>query len=137
MHHRHNRISIILVSLILSLSACTSKDLAPDSIGGKEYKILITGSTGAMPDKGSAIIKFEKTGTYDISGDGIYTENDNGTYTYRKMSASTGLVTLTSKLLEGYQESNQYEFTKKDSGTYTATTLSGDAGTQTGSFNQI
>ena len=127
----------ILAGLILTLPSCGSDHLAPDSIGGKEYRISIESGSGEMSSIGSSIIAFDRNGRYKIDGDDFYTASDSGTYTYEKTGAKTGLVTLTSSEIDGYQESGTFEFVEKRSGRYSARTITGDAGEQTGTFNEI
>jgi hypothetical protein len=127
---------ILVIGLGLSLLSC-SQDLAPNSISGKKYQIVITGGSGEMTDTGTATIMFKEGGVYAITGDDENTSNDLGKYTYKKTGKNTGTITLSSTALEGYQESNIFEFVDKKSGTYTAKTLTGDPGDQAGTFNEI
>lgn len=131
------QICILMSVLLLSLLSCSSSDLAPGSISGKEYKITITGGSGAMSSTGSSIITFEKSGTYTIIGDDVHTTGDTGTYIYKKTGANTGMVTLTSNEITEYQETDIFEFTEKNNGKYSAKTTTGDAGEQTGTFYEI
>jgi hypothetical protein len=90
-----------------------------------------------MTDTGNATISFALNGSYIITGDGVNTSNDLGTYKYNKTGKNTGAFTLSSTLITGYQESNIFEFVNKKSGTYTAKTLTGEPGNQAGNFNEI
>jgi hypothetical protein len=127
---------ILVIGLGLSLLSC-GESLAPKSIGGKKYQVVITGGSGEMTDTGNATISFAMNGSYVVTGDGVNTSNDLGTYTYDKTGKNTGAFTLNSTLLKGYQESNIFEFVNKKSGTYTARALTGDPGNQAGNFNEI
>lgn len=127
---------ILFIGLGLTLLSC-SNSLAPDSIGGKKYQVVITGGSGEMTNTGNATIMFSKDGSYVITGDGVNTDDDIGTYTYNITGENTGAITLSSRIITGYQESNIFEFAKKNSGTYTAKTLTGDPGNQAGNFNKI
>lgn len=131
------QVCILIFGLVLSLMSCSSGDLAPDSIGGKEYRISIKNGSGEMSSEGSSIIAFDRNGTYKIDGDDVYTTSDSGIYTYKKAGKKIGLVTLTSSEIDGYQESSTFEFVEKGSGKYTAKTTTGEAGEQTGTFNEI
>ena len=137
LHKRLFLLFFILAGLILTLPSCSSDDLAPDSIGGKEYRISIESGSGEMSSIGSSIIAFDRNGRYKIDGDDVYTASDTGTYTYKKKDARTGMVALTSSEIDGYQESSTFEFVEKRSGKYSARTTTGDAGEQTGTFNEI
>jgi hypothetical protein len=129
---------ILVIGLGLSLLSCSgSESFAPKSIGGKKYQVVITGGSGEMTDTGNATISFAMNGSYVVTGDGVNTSNDLGTYTYNKTGKNTGAFTLNSTLLKGYQESNIFEFVDKKSGTYKAKTLTGDPGDQAGNFNEI
>ncbi len=137
MHKVRKDLFIFLIGLVLSLLSCGSDDLAPDYISGKEYRITIERSSGEMSSTGSSIISFDRNGSYKIDGDDVYTTSDSGTYTYKKAGANIGLVTLISSEIDGYQESSAFEFVEKKSGKYSAKTITGDAGEQTGTFNEI
>lgn len=137
MRKRTMRDFILLAGMIISLLSCSSNDLAPDSISGKEFRISIESGSGEMSSIGSSIIAFDRNGRYKIDGDDVYTASDTGTYTYRKIDARTGMVALTSSEIDGYQESCTFEFVEKGRGKYTARTTTGDAGEQTGTFNEI
>jgi len=118
--------------------ACSSnngdEDWAPDSVAGKSYQVTVSSGTGLFATTGVATLTFNTDGTYTTTGDQNISQ-DNGAYTYTKVSSDTGEFTLNSVVFPGFQATYVFTYTREKAGNFTASLPSGD--TQTGTFTEL
>ena len=131
-------LSVFLVVIMLSGLACSSDngddDLAPGSVAGKSYQVTVSSGTGLFATTGVATLIFNADGTYTTTGDQNIAQ-DNGTYTYTKVSSDTSEITLNSAVVPGFQATYVFTYTNEREGNFTASLPSGD--TQTGTFTEL
>lgn len=68
---------------------------APNSVLGNAYYILVNDGAYPFAGAGSILLKIPSSGSsYTVTGDGIHTANSLGTYSYSKVTTTTGSLSL-------------------------------------------
>ena len=127
----------VLVMLIFTLGACSKnndKDLAPDSLAGKMYQVVVNTGTGLFAATGTATLSFDAGGNYTTTGDANIVA-DNGTYTYTKVTDDTGEFQLASNVIPAFQATYVFTYTTEGAGNFTAS-LPATGDTQSGTFTE-
>jgi hypothetical protein len=126
MSKRRLWIAMLLLGVIFGVVSCGDEDndLAPNSIGGQNYRFTITSGTGASPTSGTMLISFTANGAYTLT-DLANNMLDMGTYTYTKIDKYTGQSTLTS--VGGTVATCILAFTAEDTGNFSITAPTGSA----------
>ncbi len=130
---------LMLLGIGLLLVSCgddDDDDLAPGSVQGKTYQMIVTAGTAPLASTGTATVAFTAEGTYIVTGDANIA-NDQGTYTYNKVTDDSGELTLTSTQIAGLQINYTFTFTQKKVGNFTGSLASNPALTQQGTFTQL
>lgn len=134
----------ILLVVIFLINGCSddssnnnlnSSAPAPNSISGKSYRITINFGTGLFATAGKTVVVFSNTAyTYKALGDGVYSFNSSGSYTYTA-NGSQGDVAIVDSALSN--SSFILTYTSSTTGTYQALAKSDPDSTQTGSFIEL
>ena len=131
---------MIMLGMGLFITSCGSssdnKKLAPNSVQGKTYQMLVTSGTPPLANTGTAAIVFAADGNYIVTGDANIA-NDQGTYTYNRVTNDSGEVILTSTQIPGLQINYAFVFTQEGTGNFTGTLASDPAVTQQGTFTEL
>jgi len=125
----------------LALSGCggsdsgsSSANLAPLSVSGRTYNVVIDSGTGFFATQGTSIITTSATeNTYQITGDIFNTSDSTGTFEYTAEGNNATLSVQDSNFGEG---AFSLVFTDVGTGTYTATVEADPASTQSGVFTE-
>lgn len=139
MKKRYFWLCLMLLGIGLFLISCgddDDEDLAPGSIQGKTYQMIVTSGTAPLASTGTATAAFAADGTYTVTGDANIA-NDQGTYTYNKTADDSGEVTMTSTQIAGIQITYVFTFTQEESGNFVGTLVSNSAITQQGTFTEL
>lgn len=132
---------ILLLGMGMLLVSCgddddDDNDLAPANIHGKTYQMIVTSGASPLANTGTATVAFAADGTYTVTGDGNIA-NDQGTYTYTKVTDDSGEVTLTSTQLADFYVRYTFTFTQEKSGNFTGAMVNDPAITQAGTFTEL
>ena len=137
---RYVWLCLMLLGIGLLLVSCgdddDDNDLAPGSVQGKTYRMIVTSGTLPLARSGTAAITFAADGTYAVTGE-VTIGNDQGTYTYNKATDDSGELTLTSTLIDWLQITYVFVFTQEGAGNFTGTLVSDPAVTQQGTFTEL
>ncbi|GAK58702.1 hypothetical protein U27_05677 [Candidatus Vecturithrix granuli] len=136
---RYIWLCLMLLGIGLLLVSCgddDDKDLAPGSVQGKTYQMIVTSGTLPLARSGTANVTFAADGTYTVTGI-VTIGNDQGTYTYNKTTDDSGELTLTSTQIAGLQITYAFVFTQEKAGNFTGTLVSDPAITQQGTFTEL
>ena len=139
MKKRYFWLCLMVLGIGLLLVSCgddDDNDLAPGSVQGKTYQMIVTSGTAPLARTGIATVVLAADGTYTVTGDANIA-NDQGAYTYNKTTDDSGELTMTSTQIAGIQITYVFTFTQEKSGNFTGTLVSNPAITQQGTFTEL
>ncbi len=128
---------MVILCLSLMATACEDDDanaLAPKSVGGLSYEIIVNSGASPLASTGSAIISFRNDGTYVVDGDDQNIDDDQGTFTYQRLSNINGRIELVSTQSAYFKVTYTFAYTTVENGNFTAVLDDNPAITQQGSF---
>ena len=137
---RYIWLCLMLLGVGLLLVSCgddDDNDLAPDSIQGKTYQMIVTSGTFPLASSGTAAIVFAADGTYTVTDASAKIGYDEGTYTYQKLTDDSGELTITSTLNEWLQLKYTFTFTQEKAGNFSGALVSDPTITQQGTFTEL